>query len=88
MNSIDVQIVSRGVFQVVVRGNGTETKHTVTMTDEERGEYAPEGINDEDLVKKSFEFLLEREPKESILSEFSLSTIEHYFPEFKEYAKS
>jgi len=35
-------------------------------------------------IKKSFEFLLEREPKESILPRFNLRVINQYFPEFKE----
>ena len=37
----------------------------------------------EELVRKSFEFLLEREPKESILSQFDLMVISHYFPEYE-----
>jgi hypothetical protein len=36
----------------------------------------------EGLVRRSFEFLLRREPNTSILREFSLSTIERYFPEY------
>jgi len=38
----------------------------------------------EDLVSRSFEFLLEREPPGAILRQFELSTIESYFPEFDE----
>ncbi|HKW78897.1 MAG TPA: hypothetical protein VJQ09_07330 [Candidatus Limnocylindria bacterium] len=34
------------------------------------------------LVRRSFEFLLARERNISILREFSLSTIEQYFPEY------
>lgn len=45
-------------------------------------------IAPEELVKKSFEFLLEREGPESILSEFELSDIQHYFPEYEEQTKS
>jgi len=37
----------------------------------------------EELVRHSFEFLLEREPKESILGRFDLSVIGRYFPEFE-----
>jgi len=37
----------------------------------------------EDLVKKSFEFLLAREPKESILRSFNLKVINKYFPEYE-----
>jgi hypothetical protein len=34
------------------------------------------------LVADSVAFLLEREPKESILKEFDLSVIRRYFPEY------
>lgn len=34
----------------------------------------------EELVRASFEFLLEREPATSILREFSLDVISQYFP--------
>jgi len=40
------------------------------------------GRSAEELVRDSFAFLLEREPKESILSEFDLAVIQRYFPEF------
>ena len=36
----------------------------------------------EELVRDSFDFLLAREPKESILKEFDLSVIERYFPDY------
>ncbi|MEZ5397399.1 MAG: hypothetical protein R2724_32110 [Bryobacterales bacterium] len=35
------------------------------------------------LVERSFEFLLEREPNTSILSQFDLSVIQRYFPEYE-----
>lgn len=38
----------------------------------------------EDLVERSFTFLLEREPPSSILHEFRLAEIERYFPEYPE----
>jgi hypothetical protein len=38
----------------------------------------------EELIRKSFEFLLEREPKESILERFELSRISDYFPEYEQ----
>lgn len=41
-------------------------------------------ITPEELVKKSFEFLLEREGPESILPEFELSVIQRYFPEYED----
>ena len=36
----------------------------------------------EELVRRSFEFLLEREPKEAILRTFNLQDIKKYFPEY------
>jgi hypothetical protein len=36
----------------------------------------------EELVRASFEFLLEREPASSILRKFSLHVISRYFPEY------
>lgn len=41
-----------------------------------------------DLVKRSFEFLLKREPKESILSSFDLSLVQKYFPEYEKMISS
>lgn len=40
-------------------------------------------VDPQDLVKKSFEFLLEREAKESILPQFNIQVIPHYFPEYQ-----
>jgi hypothetical protein len=35
------------------------------------------------LVRRSFEFLLAREPKESILPQFNIGLIGRYFPEYE-----
>ena len=40
-----------------------------------------------ELVKKSFKFLLDREPKERILKEFNIRVINAYFPEYEENIK-
>jgi hypothetical protein len=40
-------------------------------------------IGPEDFVKKSFEFLLKREDKDSILKEFNIKQISEYFPEYE-----
>jgi hypothetical protein len=37
----------------------------------------------EEFVKKSFEFLLEREFKDSILRHFDIAQISDYFPEYE-----
>lgn len=58
----------------------TPTTHQVRVTADERARYG--GGDVEDLVRRSFAFLLEQEPNTSILREFSLSAIERYFPEY------
>jgi len=40
------------------------------------------GRSAEELVRDSFAFLLEREPKESILRDFDLAVIRRYFPDY------
>lgn len=40
------------------------------------------GRSPEELVRRSFVFLLQRESKESILPEFDLSVIQRYFPDY------
>ena len=39
-------------------------------------------VASEELVRSSFEFLLEREPASSILRKFSLDIISRYFPDY------
>jgi len=36
----------------------------------------------DELVRASFDFLLAREPKESILKAFDLAVIKRYFPDY------
>ncbi len=61
---------------------GRESTYAVTVSPAELARFAPGAVEPERLVTASFEFLLEREPRESILSRFALSVIERYFPEY------
>jgi hypothetical protein len=61
---------------------GASTQHEVTVSPEELTRYAPSATDPQRLVDASFGYLLEREPKESILRTFTLSTIERYFPDY------
>ena len=61
-----------------------EKEYNVGLDDEYWQDLTGGKIAKEELIKKSFEFLLEREPKESILSRFNLRVINQYFPEFEE----
>jgi len=76
MADINVEPTGTGEHRVTVSESGSETTHVVTV------DRSIEGTSAEAMVEASFRFLLEREPKESILSRFDLSVIERYFPEY------
>ena len=69
-------------FRVLVIEAGSETSHEVTVNPADLAKLAGQSASPEELIRKSFEFLLEREPKESILARFDLSVIRRYFPEY------
>jgi hypothetical protein len=71
------------VFEVTVRDADSETRHHVTMARPtcERltsGKYPPERC-----IAAAFRFLLDREPKESILRRFDVTMISRYFADFE-----
>ena len=72
------------VCLVSVDQNGRRTEHTVTVSVADLARWGSgSGRKDvEDLVRRSFDFLLEREPATSILGRFDLSVIQRYFPEY------
>ncbi|MFO7900266.1 MAG: hypothetical protein R6V58_14545, partial [Planctomycetota bacterium] len=57
--------------------------HTVTVGQDYYEELTGGAISEDELVRRSFDFLLERESKESILSSFDLRVISRYFPEYE-----
>ena len=81
MARITVTHAGGALYHVVVDdGHGT-SRHQVTVTPADVERYAPVAAPEE-LIEASFEFLLAREPKESILSRFELPVIERYFPDY------
>jgi hypothetical protein len=62
---------------------GGTGEHLVRVTRADLDRLAPGATDPEDLVRRSFEFLLEREPRTSILREFDLPVIARYFPEYE-----
>ena len=59
------------------------TIHQVTVSDEVLRALAPDAAEPDGLVQASFRFLLDREPRESILHSFDLPVIGRYFPEWE-----
>jgi hypothetical protein len=69
-------------FDVVVREGDPSTEHAVTLSESDL-ERLGGGRTPEAFVRDCFAFLLEREPKESILRSFDVSVIGGYYPEFE-----
>lgn len=80
---IEIEKFDASHFRVRVIDEKSETFHQVTLTAKDRARLAGEAAEPEELIRRSFEFLLEREPKESILARFDLSVIARYFPEYE-----
>ena len=67
---------------VAVDEGGSRTTHEVSVSLAELARLDPVAMDPTALVERSFAFLLQREPKESILRRFAISEIERYFPEY------
>ena len=80
---IEVKKKNEQDFIVTIEDKGSRSEHEVTLDDSYYQNLTDGKITKEELIKKSFEFLLERESKESILSKFNVRVIKNYFPEFK-----
>jgi hypothetical protein len=70
------------VFDVVVRDAGSDSRHRVTIQADEAERWAKFGAEPSSCAVAAMRFLLDREPKESILSAFDMRVIRRYFPEF------
>lgn len=80
MADIKVKPVGGDRYLVTVTETGSATSHEVTAGASQVEQFG--AVTAEDLIEASFEFLLDREPKESILGRFDLSVITSYFPEY------
>jgi hypothetical protein len=80
---IQVEKQSEDTYKVTVEEGGSSSTHTVTVDEPYYEKLSGKKVSKEELVKKSFEFLLQRESKESILSSFNLKVISNYFPEYE-----
>jgi hypothetical protein len=74
-----VETTGESKYRVTVEEGETRTVHEVLASPELVERYG-RGAIAERLLEASFEFLLRRESKESILRRFELSEIARYFP--------
>ena len=75
--------MARDAFEVRVAEGKSETRHRVTVKPADYERLAEGRVSAEELIRRSFEFLLEHESKESILSRFDLTVISEYFPQYE-----
>jgi hypothetical protein len=78
---ISVKAIGGPKYRVTVHDGGSKTVHEVHVSPRDLDRYGG-GAPAEQLLKASFEFLLGRESKESILRSFDLAEIERYFPDY------
>lgn len=86
MAEFEIAPLGGGRFRIKVAEGATSTTHEVTVPVGTIERLAWKGTPEE-LIRRSFEFLLEREPKESILSRFDIDVIGRYFPQWEETAR-
>jgi len=82
--SIDCRHTPSGFSCLVVVGDdAAATRHTVSVSQTYLEQLAPGHYDPERLVVASFDYLLAREPRESILRSFDLPVVERYFPGYE-----
>ncbi len=66
-------------------GSSSKTTHQVAMSKDYYMNMTERGrtIIPEEFIQKSFEFLLDRESRDSILQQFDIAQINDYFPEYE-----
>lgn len=69
-------------FDVTVREDASDSRHRVSLSQEDFARIS-NGYEAERVIEAAFRFLLDREPKESILSRFDVKVIARYFPDFE-----
>jgi hypothetical protein len=81
--TIRVEPSGPGRFQVTVTEGASKSAHTVSLSPGYYEKLTRKQVPEEVLIEWSFQFLLEHEPKESILREFDLPLIGRYFPNYE-----
>ena len=73
--------IDKDTREVVVQS--TTTQHIVKVSDKVLTEFTFNQLSKEQFLKKSFLFLLRKEPNTSIEGDFNIEDIENFFPEFR-----
>jgi len=79
--SIKITEIKKNNFLVEVNDK-VKTSHNVVIHDKVYQQLTNGEISKYELLEKSFEFLLDREPNTSILTNFEIQIISHYFSDY------
>ena len=80
--NVEVETIGDDDFLVKVSA-ATSTKHCVTLTDAYWEQIWNSSLPKQEIISRSFAFLLEREPNSSIMRTFDLPVIQRYFGEYE-----
>ena len=86
MASIKITEIEKDKFLVEVSDN-VKTSHNVVISDKVYQELTNSMISKYELLEKSFKFLLDREPNTSILTNFEIQIISHYFSDYTNFVR-
>ena len=87
MSSIKIIELEKDQFSVEVIDKET-TFHKVIISDKIHQNLTGGKVSKTQLLEKSFEFLLEREPNTSILTNFEIQLISNYLSDYENYKSS
>jgi hypothetical protein len=80
---IEVKGAGENSYAVRVIEGKSESSHHVTLAEKDYARLTSGKVSRDELIRRSFEFLLEHESKESILERFDLAVISRYFPQYE-----
>ena len=80
-NQIKIDNLSGSEFLVTVTADHITT-HQVTLDEDFLNNVNIKNLSEEQIIHKSFLFLLSKEPNTSILKKFNIEVIASYFPDF------
>ncbi len=81
---IDVRFMGYCNFEVTLSDGRSESKYIAKLTDVYYNRLAKGKISKEELIKRSFEFLLKKESRDFLQPKFDLREIKKYFPDYED----
>jgi hypothetical protein len=79
---VKIEKLTKDLFKITVSGT-VATQHEVNVTDFAYSHLTSRRATKEELLEFLFKFLLNRKPNTSIFSNFDITVISKYFPEYE-----